>query len=56
MISFHPVRSSEKREIPEEPKDIAKAMDDYRSKLSVIESIIRNWDPFTKAIFHNETK
>lgn len=35
----------------EELENIAKAMEDYHSSLSVIENIIKNWDPLKKAIF-----
>lgn len=51
MIFFCLMRFSEKQEMSEELKNIAKAMDDYHSNLSAIENIIKHWDPLEKAIF-----
>ncbi|XP_014477569.1 PREDICTED: hydrocephalus-inducing protein homolog [Dinoponera quadriceps] len=40
--------SKEKQEMSEELENIAKAMNNYHSNLSVIENIIKNWDPLKK--------
>ncbi|TGZ50588.1 hypothetical protein DBV15_08089 [Temnothorax longispinosus] len=43
---------SEKQEVPKELENIANAMNDYHSRLSAIENIIKNWDPLKKANTH----
>lgn len=43
---------SEKPEISKELEDIGNAMNDYYNRLSAIENVIKNWDPFKKANIH----